>query len=73
MKVSHLIAFLTGAVLATGMTMLFTTEKGKTIRVKISDKCSKEELDKIIAKLKRKRDEVAEEEEVEEAAEVAAE
>lgn len=69
MKVSHLIAFLSGAIVATGVTMLFTTEKGKEIRVKVSDKCSKEELDKIIAKLKRKRDEVAEEE----AAEVAAE
>jgi len=73
MKVSHLIAFLSGAALAAGVTMLFTTEKGKTIRVKVSDKCSKEELDKIIAKLKRKRAEVAEEEEMEEAAEVAAE
>lgn len=52
MKTSHLLAFLGGAAVATGVTLLMTTEKGKEIRTKVSEKLSKEELEKLIEKLK---------------------
>lgn len=70
MKVSHAVAFLGGAAVAAGITLLFTTEKGGEIRSK-AQKLSKEEIDKLIAKLKKeieklkKEKEILEEEEAE--------
>ena len=58
MKTSHILAFIGGAAVAAGITLLFTTDKGEEIRSKVSSKLSKEELDKLIKKLTRKRDEM---------------
>ena len=55
MKPSEIIAFVAGAAAATGITLLFTTEKGKQIREEVGKNLSKEEIDKLISKLKRKR------------------
>lgn len=55
MKPSEVFAFVAGAAAATGITLLFTTEKGKQIREEVGKNLSKEEIDKLIAKLKRKR------------------
>ena len=60
MKVSHVVAFLGGAAVAAGITLLFTTEKGGEIRTK-AQKLSKEEIDKIIAKLKKEKEIIEEE------------
>ena len=38
--------------------MLCTTEKGKEIREKLGEKMSREEIDRLIAKLKEKRDSI---------------
>ena len=56
MKPSHLFAFLSGAIVAAGITLLFTTDKGEQLRNKVSEKFSKEEIDKLIAKLRRQRE-----------------
>lgn len=64
MKLSEVLAFAAGAATAVGVTLLFTTEKGKEIRTNVADKLSKEEIDKLIAKLKRQRAEVVAEEEM---------
>ncbi|MBR4918244.1 MAG: YtxH domain-containing protein [Bacteroidales bacterium] len=55
MKPSEVFAFVAGAAAATGITLLFTTEKGRQIREEVGKNLSKEEIDKLIAKLKRKR------------------
>lgn len=67
MKPSEILAFVAGAAAATGITLLFTTDKGRDLRNNVSEKLSKEELDKLIAKLKCRRDEVAAEEAIENA------
>ena len=54
MKPSEVFAFVAGAAAATGITLLFTTEKGRQIREEVGKNLSKEEIDKLIAKLKRK-------------------
>lgn len=61
MKVSNVVAFLGGAAVAAGITLLFTTEKGGEIRTK-AEKLSKEEIDKLIAKLKKEKEKIEEEE-----------
>ena len=66
MKPSNLFAFLSGAIVATGVTLLFTTEKGEELRNKVSEKLSKEEIDKLIAKLKRQREDAPSEDNVDE-------
>ena len=66
MKASHVLAFLSGAALAAGVTLLMTTDKGKEIRTKVSEKLNKEEIDKLIAKLKRQRAEMPTDEVVDE-------
>ncbi len=63
MKASEILAFVAGAAAATGVTLLITTEKGADLRHKVSSKMSKEEIDKLIAKLKRQREEAPSEEE----------
>ena len=69
MKASEFLSFFAGAAIATGVTLLFTTEKGKEIRKDITDSLSKEEIDKLIDKLKNLRKDItdnnAEPEEVE--------
>lgn len=65
MKASEILAFAAGAAAAVGVTLLFTTDKGKELREKVSSKMTKEELDKLIEKLKRKRDEAGENAEIE--------
>ena len=55
MKPSEVFAFVAGAAAATGITLLFTTEKGRQIREEVGKNLSKEEIDKLMAKLKRKR------------------
>ena len=55
MKASEILAFVAGAAAATGITLLCTTEKGKEIRQKVGEKMTREEIDRIIAKLKEKR------------------
>jgi len=55
MKASEIFAFVAGAAAATGVTLLFTTEKGKQLREELSKNLSKEEIDKLIEKLKRQR------------------
>jgi hypothetical protein len=67
MKPTEILAFVAGAAAATGITLLFTTDKGRDLRNNVSEKLSKEELDKLIAKLKCRRDEVAAEEAIENA------
>ncbi|MGI6719072.1 MAG: hypothetical protein ACOX4D_08095 [Bacteroidales bacterium] len=52
MKFSNVVSFLVGATLATGITLLFTTDKGKEIRDNVSDKLSKEELEKMLDGIK---------------------
>lgn len=56
MKASEILAFVAGAAAATGITLLITTDKGKELREKVSSKMTKEEIDKLIAKLKCQRD-----------------
>lgn len=67
MKPTEILAFVAGAAAATGITLLFTTDKGRDLRNNVSEKLSKEELDKLIAKLKCRREEVAAEEAIENA------
>lgn len=55
MKASEILAFVAGAATATGITLLCTTEKGKEIREKVGEKMTREEIDRVIAKLKAKR------------------
>ena len=55
MKASEILAFVAGAAAATGITLLCTTEKGKEIRTKVGEKMTREEIDRLIAKLKEKR------------------
>ena len=57
MKASEILAFVAGAAAATGITLLVTTEKGKELPEKVCSKMSKEEIDKLIAKLKCQRQE----------------
>ena len=59
MKASEILAFVAGAAAATGITLLCTTDKGKEIREKIGEKMSREEIDRLIAKLKEKRDSIS--------------
>ena len=56
MKASEIFAFVAGAAAATGITLLFTTEKGKHLREEMEKNLPKEEIDKLIEKLKRKRE-----------------
>ncbi|MCQ2283740.1 MAG: YtxH domain-containing protein [Bacteroidales bacterium] len=56
MKASEILAFAAGAAAAVGVTLLFTTDKGKEIRKNVSQKLSKEEIDKLIEKLKKQRE-----------------
>lgn len=56
MKASEIFAFVAGAAAATGITLLFTTEKGKHLREEMEKNLSKEEIDKLIEKLKHKRE-----------------
>ncbi|MCR4680318.1 MAG: YtxH domain-containing protein [Bacteroidales bacterium] len=56
MKASEIFAFVAGAAAAAGVTLLFTTEKGKELRQEIKKNLSKEEIDKLIEKLKRQRE-----------------
>ena len=55
MKASEILSFVAGAAAAAGITLLCTTEKGKEIRTKVGEKMTREEIDRIIAKLKEKR------------------
>lgn len=55
MKASEILAFVAGAAAATGITLLCTTEKGKELTKTITEKMSREEIDRLIAKLKEKR------------------
>lgn len=55
MKASEILAFVAGAAAATGITLLCTTEKGKELREKVSERLTREEIDKLIARLKEKR------------------
>ncbi len=55
MKASEILAFVAGAAAATGITLLCTTEKGKEIRTKVSEKMTREEIDRVIARLKERR------------------
>lgn len=55
MKASEILAFVAGAATATAITLLCTTEKGKEIRAKVGEKMTREEIDRVIAKLKEKR------------------
>ena len=55
MKASEILAFVAGAAAAAGITLLCTTDKGKEIREKVGEKMSREEIDRLIAKLKEKR------------------
>lgn len=57
MKASEIFAFVAGAAAATGITLLFTTEKGKNLREEVKKNLTKEEIDKLIEKLKRQREE----------------
>ncbi len=52
MKLSNIVSFVVGATVATGITLLFTTDKGKEIRGNISDKLPKEELEKMLNNIK---------------------
>jgi gas vesicle protein len=65
MKATEILAFAAGAAAAVGVTLLFTTEKGKEIRTNVSKRMTKEEIDRIIEKLKSKRCAAPTEEEVE--------
>ena len=62
MKASEFLSFCAGAAVAAGVTLLFTTEKGKEIRKDIADNLSKEEIDKLIDKLKNLRKDIADKE-----------
>ena len=62
MKASEILAFVAGAAAATGVTLLCTTDKGKDLCKKVSDKLTKEEIDKLIEKLKKRRAEAPSEE-----------
>ncbi len=64
MKPSEIFAFVAGAAAATGVTLLFTTEKGKKLREELGKNLSKEEIDKLIEKLKRQRAEAPSEAEM---------
>ncbi|MBR6334077.1 MAG: YtxH domain-containing protein [Bacteroidales bacterium] len=63
MKASEILAFVAGAAAATGITLLCTTDKGKELCQKVSSKLTKEEIDKLIEKLKKRRTEAPSEEE----------
>lgn len=65
MKASEILAFVAGAAAATGITLLVTTDKGKELREKVASKMTKEEIDKLIAKLKCQRDKAPSEVETE--------
>ncbi len=65
MKVSEVISFMAGAAAAAGITLLFTTEKGKDLRQDVSKRLSKEEIDRLIEKLKCQRAEAPSEAEME--------
>ena len=54
MKASEILSFVAGAA-AAGITLLFTTDKGKDIREKVASRMTKEEIDKVIEKLKNYR------------------
>ena len=62
MKASEILAFVAGAAAATGVTLLCTTDKGKELCKKVSSKLTKEEIDKLIEKLKNRREEAPSEE-----------
>lgn len=62
MKASEILAFVAGAAAATGITLLCTTDKGKELCKKVSSKLTKEEIDKLIEKLKKRREEAPNEE-----------
>ena len=55
MKASEILSFVAGAAAAAGITLLFTTDKGKDIREKVASRMTKEEIDKVIEKLKNYR------------------
>ncbi len=55
MKASEILSFFAGAAAAAGITLLFTTDKGKDIREKVASRMTKEEIDKVIEKLKNYR------------------
>ena len=55
MKASEILSFFAGAAAAAGITLLFTTDKGKDIREKVASKMTKEEIDSLIEKLKNYR------------------
>ncbi|MBO4381444.1 MAG: YtxH domain-containing protein [Bacteroidales bacterium] len=55
MKASEILSFVAGAAAAAGITLLFTTDKGKDLREKVASRMTKEEIDKLIEKLKQKR------------------
>ncbi|MBO4488421.1 MAG: YtxH domain-containing protein [Bacteroidales bacterium] len=63
MKASEILAFVAGAAAATGITLLCTTDKGKELCKKVSSKLTKEEIDKLIEKLKNRREDAPSEEE----------
>jgi len=62
MKASEILAFVAGAAAATGVTLLATTDKGKELCKKVSSKLTKEEIDKLIEKLKNRREQAPSEE-----------
>lgn len=55
MKASEILSFVAGAAAAAGITLLFTTDKGKDLREKVASRMTKEEIDKVIEKLKNYR------------------
>ncbi|MDR2085226.1 MAG: hypothetical protein LBP67_09560 [Bacteroidales bacterium] len=55
MKASHVFAFLGGTILATAVTLLFTTDTGRDIRKQVSEKLTKEELDKLLNVLNKEK------------------
>jgi len=57
MKSSHVFAFLSGAAIAALVTLLFTTEKGAEIRKQVSEKLTKEELNKLLDSLNKEKNE----------------
>ncbi|MCR4964965.1 MAG: YtxH domain-containing protein [Bacteroidales bacterium] len=62
MKATEILAFVAGAAAATGVTLLLTTDKGKELCKKVSSKMTKEEIDKLIEKLKNRRQDAPSEE-----------
>ena len=49
MKASEILSFVAGAAAAAGITLLFTTDKGKDLREKVASRMTKEEIDKLAA------------------------